>query len=155
MEKIKNVSINRRYNSPLKWATEGVNGHIEITAEFVIPLPNALSSLVNVEPLAKTYLEMFRIKEVVGNNAIFSFGPESMPLFRQDANKEDIIVMVNGNPEKVMIDHTAIRALLETEYADYAAKLGAFMPMPFDQAVGESLNGVVWEFIPPPPPINP
>lgn len=152
MEKIKNVSLNRNYNSPLKWATEGIIGHIEITAEFIIPLPNALSSLVNVEPLAQTYLEMFRIKEVDGNNAVFAFGPVSMSLFRQDANKVDIIVIIDGKEEKVMINHTDIRTLLEAEYTDYSMKLGAFAPMPFDQVVGESFDDTTWSFIPPPIP---
>lgn len=147
MEKIKNVKINRRYNSPLYWGGQGPTGHIEVSCKFVIPLPISLSTLPNVIELAQTYLQMFDIESIEDGNAIFAYGPVSFGLFRKEPDPLDPTVMVNTN---VMITDVDIKTALEERLVYYTNTLAAFMPMPFDPAVGASFDGTSWSYIPPP-----
>ena len=126
---INNIRVNRVYSidGPIP------QGYIEVTADFILPIPGALIGLNNINVIAESYKSMFGIDRIEGNRIIFAGRIPSQGIWK------------HNNPQEGLTTDADIWAALEAEYQIYVYKLSMFQLMPFDNVIGSVLIGNTWE----------
>lgn len=116
------------------------DGVTDYQGEFRIPLPSALTGVVNAPDIMKAYQGVFNIigLDTISLNyyAVFITKPLRMPFFKV---VNDITTSTPNMPNDY-------QAVLESLYAEFQNDLNNFQLMPSDAIIGKKWNGTTWAY---------